>query len=53
MAEMKRTAGADLGPRSFYATTLEAEGHQHDARAEWKALAREYPNEPEIVQRGR
>jgi hypothetical protein len=53
MSEVKRAAGSELGPRSFYATTLEAEGHQHDARAEWKALAREYPNEPEIVQRGR
>jgi len=53
MAEMKRTAGAELGARSFYATTLEAEGHAHDARAEWKSLAREFPNEPEIVQRSR
>jgi len=53
MAEMKRAAGTELAPRSFYATTLEAEGHQHDARAEWKALAQQYPNEPEIVQRSR
>lgn len=45
--------GNDLGARSFYATLLEAEGHAHDARAEWKALARDYPNEPEIAQRGR
>jgi hypothetical protein len=53
MSEVKRAAGSELGARSFYATTLEAEGHQHDARAEWKALAREYPNEPDIVQRSR
>jgi hypothetical protein len=52
MASLKPT-GNDLGARSFYATLLEAEGHAHDARAEWKALAREYPNEPEIAQRGR
>lgn len=51
MAEMKRTAGGELGARSFYATTLEAQGHAYDARAEWKALAKEYPNEPEIVSR--
>jgi len=53
MSEMKRTAGGELGARSFYATTLEAEGHGYDARTEWKALAKDYPNEPEIVQRSR
>jgi hypothetical protein len=53
MAEMKRSAGTELGARSFYATTLEAQGHAHDARAEWKALAREFPNQPEIVERSR
>jgi hypothetical protein len=53
MAEMKRAAGSELGARSFYATTLEAQGHAHDARAEWKALARDFPNEPEIVERSR
>ena len=53
MAEMKRTAGTELGSRSFYATTLEAEGHTYDARVEWKALAKDYPNEPEIVSRSR
>src|SRR4051812_18519786 len=51
MAEMKKTAGSELGARSFYATTLEAQGHAYDARAEWKALAKDYPNEPEIVSR--
>ena len=53
LAEAKRSAGAELGARSFYATTLEAEGHTYDARAEWKSLAKEYPNEPEIVSRAR
>ena len=52
-AEAKRSAGSELGARSFYATTLEAEGHAYDARAEWKALAQEYPNEPEIAIRSR
>ena len=45
-------AGAELASRIFFATTLEVEGHAHDARAEWKALAREFPNMPEIKQRG-
>ena len=45
-------AGAELAPRIFYATTLEAEGYMHDARAEWKALSRDFPNVPEIKQRG-
>jgi len=53
MAEMKKTAGNELGARSFYATTLEAQDHAYDARAEWKALAKDFPNEPEIVQRSR
>ena len=53
MAEMKRTAGTELGARSFYATTLEAQGHAYDARAEWKALAKDYPDQPEIVSRSR
>lgn len=44
-------AGAELPPRIFYATTLEVEGHMHDARLEWKALAREFPNIAEIKQR--
>jgi hypothetical protein len=53
MAEMKRAASAELGARSFYATSLEAQGHAYDARVEWKALAREFPNEPEIAERSR
>jgi len=43
---------AELPARIFYATTLEAEGHMHDARAEWKALAKQYPDVAEFKQRG-
>jgi len=52
-SEMKLNAGTELGARSFYATTLEAEGHAYDARAEWKALAKDYPDQPEIVSRSK
>ena len=45
-------AGAELPTRIFYATTMEVEGHLHDARVEWKALAHEFPNISEIKQRG-
>ena len=45
--------GAELAARLVYVTTLEADGYQHDARAEWKVLAREYPDVPEINQRSR
>jgi len=45
-------AGAPLAARIFFATTLEADGYMTDARAEWKALAREYPDVPEIKRRG-
>jgi hypothetical protein len=44
--------GAPLAARMFYATILEAEGYMADARAEWKVLSREYPDVPEIKQRG-
>lgn len=44
-------AGAELPARIFYATSLEAEGHGHDARAEWKALARQHPDVAEFKQR--
>lgn len=47
----KPPAGSDMAARVFYATTLEAEGHAYDARAEWKALARDFPDVPEIAQR--
>lgn len=50
---IKPGAGATLGARLFYATLLEAQGHSYDARIEWKALARDYPHEPEIVARAR
>jgi hypothetical protein len=44
--------GAPLAARIFFATILEAEGYMTDARAEWKVLAREHPDVPEIKQRG-
>lgn len=44
--------GAPLAARIFFATILEAEGYMTDARAEWKVLAREYPDVPEIKRRG-
>jgi hypothetical protein len=53
LSALKRSAGSELASRAFYATRLEADGHAHDARAEWKALARDFPDEPEIAQRSR
>lgn len=44
-------SGAELPARILYATTLEAEGHAHDARAEWRALSRQFPDVPELRQR--
>jgi hypothetical protein len=48
-----RPGGGDTAARAFYATQLEMQGHAHDARAEWKALAREFPNEPEFAERAK
>lgn len=45
-------AGAPLAARIFFATILEADGYMTDARAEWKVLAREYPDVAEIKKRG-
>jgi hypothetical protein len=53
MAAGRPGPGAELATRLFYATNLEAEGYHHDAHAEWKALAKEYPDLPEISQRSR
>jgi hypothetical protein len=50
---IKPAAGAPLGARVFYATLLEAQGHAYDARLEWKTLAREFPEQPEITERAR
>jgi hypothetical protein len=50
---IKPPADAPLGARVFYATLLEAQGHSYDARLEWKTLAKEYPNEPEILARAK
>ncbi len=53
LAALKRAVGTDLAPRAFFATKLEAEDHEHDARGEWKALARDFPAEADIAQRAR
>ncbi len=53
MQGLKVSAGKDAAARAFYATTLEAAGHTHDARSEWKALARDHPDEPEYQRRAR
>lgn len=45
---LKQAAGAEAGARAFYATTLEAEGYAYDARSEWRALARDFPDEAEF-----
>jgi hypothetical protein len=44
--------GDPLAARVFFATSLEVDGYLADARAEWKALAREFPDVPEIRRRG-
>lgn len=48
-----KPSGGDTAARAFYATQLEMQGHAHDARAEWKALAREFPNEAEFAERAK
>jgi hypothetical protein len=53
MIGLKALVGDDAAARAFYATTLEAQGHAHDARSEWKALARDYPYETEFGTRAR
>ncbi len=45
---LRQAAGAEAGARAFYATTLEAEGYAYDARNEWRALARDFPDEAEF-----
>jgi hypothetical protein len=51
VAAARPATGAALPARVFFATTLEADGYQHDARAEWKSLSREFPDVPELKQR--
>jgi hypothetical protein len=50
-AARKQSAGRDAPARVFYAISLEAQGHAHDARAEWRALARDFPEELEYRRR--
>ena len=53
MLALKAATASDAAARAFYATTLEANGYAHDARAEWKSLARDYPEQEEFRQRAR
>jgi hypothetical protein len=53
MLGLKASMGSDAAARAFYATALEAQGHTYDARAEWKALARDFPEEAEYSARAR
>lgn len=50
---IKPPTSAPMGARVFYATLLEAQGHSYDARLEWKQLAKDYPDEQEIVSRAK
>ena len=50
---LKASMGNDAAARAFYAMAREAQGHTHDARAEWQALARDFPDEPEYSARAR
>lgn len=45
-----RPSGSDSAARLLYAATLAAEGHGHDACVEWRALARENPDNAELKQ---
>lgn len=53
MIGLKASVGNNAAARAFYATTLDAQGHAHDARSEWKALARDYPDDTEFGPRAR
>jgi hypothetical protein len=50
MSANRPGAGADAAARILYAATLAAEGHGHDACAEWRALAKEVPDNAELKQ---
>jgi hypothetical protein len=53
LTAIKPASDAPMGARVFYATLLEAQGHSYDARLEWKQLAKDYPNEAEIIARAK
>lgn len=53
MIGLKASGGNNAAARAFYATTLDAQGHTHDARSEWKALVRDYPDQTEFGTRAR
>jgi hypothetical protein len=48
LVSLRQAAGGEAGARAFYATTLEAEGYAYDARKEWAALARDFPDEEQF-----
>jgi len=51
MAQMRPANGADLAAGVFYATLLDSEGFAHDAKTEWRRLARQFPDEQAIRRR--
>lgn len=51
MAQLRPANSADLAANVFYATLLDSEGFAHDAKAEWRRLARQFPDEPAIQRR--
>jgi hypothetical protein len=50
MTANRPQSGAEPAARILYAATLAAEGHGHDACAEWRSLAREMPGNAELKQ---
>ena len=51
MAQLRPIESADLAAQVYYATLLDIEGFTFDARAEWRRLARMFPDERAIQRR--
>ena len=51
MAQLRPVESADLAAQVYYATLLDIEGFTFDARAEWRRLARMFPDERAIQRR--
>lgn len=51
MAQLRPADDADLAANVFYATLLDIEGFAHDAKAEWRRVARQFPDERAIQRR--
>lgn len=51
MIQSRPADGADLAANVFYATLLDIEGFGHDAKAEWRRLARQFPEEGTLQRR--